>query len=102
MNVMATYLELLGFNAVISVITFAAIWASRRKGRELTFLRGTAVLLISWVIGSTLVLIVRLLFYIGGTEVRDGLFESASILVVISVMYAVYGWLSKKRTVVVP
>lgn len=104
MNVLATYfLNTLAFNAAIAVITFAAVWVSRRKGRELTLLRGTAVLLIGWVIGSILVLIVHLLLSIGGTEIRDGPLEgSLSILVVISVMYAVYSWLSKKRTVVVP
>jgi len=103
MNVLATYfLNTLAFNVAISVIIFAAVWASRRKGRELTFLRGTAVLLIGWVIGSILVLIVHLLFSIGGTELRDGPLEGPiSILVVISVMYAVFGWLSKKRMVVV-
>ena len=104
MNVLATYfLNTLAFNVAISVITFAAVWASRRKRRELTFLRGTAVLLIGWVIGSILVLIVHLLFSIGGTEVQGGPLETPiSILVVISVMYAVFGLLSKKRTVVVP
>ncbi len=103
MKALATYfLNTLAFNVAISVITFAAVWASRRKGRELTFLRGTAVLLIGWVISSILVLIVHLLFAIGGTEVQGGQLETPiSILVVISVMYAVFGWLSKKRTVVV-
>ncbi len=100
MNVLATYfLYTLAFNVAISVIAFAAIWASMRKGRELTFLRGTAVLLIGWVIGSILILIVHLLFSIGGTALRDGPLESPiSVLVVISVMYMVYGWLSEKRT----
>lgn len=104
MNFLATYfVNTLAFNAAISVITFAAVLASGRKGSELTFLRGAAVLLIGWVIGSILVLIVHLLLSIGGTEVRDGPLEgSISILVMISVMYAVYSWLSKKRTVVVP
>lgn len=99
MNFLATYfLNTLAFNVAISVIIFAAVWASKRKGRELTFLRGAAVLLIGWVIGSILVLIVHLLFSIGGTEVRDGPLEAPiSILVVISVVYAAYSLLSKKR-----
>src|SRR6266487_2194327 len=101
MNVLANYF--LAFNVPIAVITFAAVWASRRKKRELTFLRGTAVLLLGWVIGSILIFIVHLLFSISGIEVRDGSLEGPiSILVMISVMYAVHARLSKKRMVVVP
>ena len=100
---MNNVLGILAFNVSISVITFAVVWASRRKERELTFLRGTAVLLIGWVIGSILILLFHLLFSIGGTEVRDGPLESPiSILLLISAMYAVFSWLSKKRTVVAP
>ena len=104
MNVLATYFfNTLAFNVAISVITFAVVWVSRWKGRELTFLRGMTVLLVGWVIGSILVFILHLLFSIGGTEVRDGPLEAPiSILVVISVMYAVFGWLSKKRTLIAP
>ncbi len=111
MNALATYfLNTLAFNVAMSVITFAAVWASRRKGRELTFLRGTAVLLIGWIIGSILVFIVHLLFSIGGQRSTtmssipgDGPLEGPiSILVLILVMYAIHGWLSKKRAVVVP
>lgn len=99
MNVLVTYfLSTLAFNAAISLITFAAVWASRRKKRELTFLRGTVVLLGGWVIGSILVFIVHLLLSIGGTEVRDGPLEGPiSLLVTILVVYAAYGWLSKIR-----
>ena len=102
MNVLTTYLiNTLAFNVAISIIIFAAVWASGRKGRELTFLRGTAVLLIGWVIGSVLVLVVHFLLSIGGTEIRDGPLEfPISMLVVILVMYGMYRWLSKKRTAV--
>ena len=104
MNVLATYLlNTLAFNVAISIIIFAAVWASGRTRRELTFLRGTAVLLIGWVISSVLVLVVHFLLSILGTEVRDGALESPiSVLVVIFVMYGAYRWLSKTRTVAAP
>lgn len=97
---MQTYfLNTLAFNIAISVITFVAVWASKRKGSELTLLRGIAVLLFGWVIGSILVFILHFVFSIGGAEIRDGPLEGPiSILVVLSVMYTLFGFLSKKRS----
>ena len=104
MNALATYFSItLLYNVGTAVITFAVVWASRRKKRQLTFLRGTAVLMLGWVIGSISVFIVHLLLSIGSIEVRDGPLEGPiSLLVVLLVMFAVHAWLSKKRTVVVP
>ena len=94
---MITYfLGLLAFNFAVALVMFAIIVYSRRKARSVTPLKGLAVFSIGWVAGSFLVLVVHLLFALGGTEVGGGPFETlVSIIVVLSVMHAAFGWLSE-------
>jgi len=99
MGPLTTYfLGLLAFNFVFALVMFAIIVYTRRKEREVTPLRGLAIFSIGWLAGSLLVFVFHLLFALGGTQVQGGPFETpASIVVILSVMYAVFEWLSEAR-----
>ena len=98
-----TFLLVLAYNLASSGVAYVVVYFLRRNERELTALRGTAVALIGWAASSLIVLVVYLLFGLGGIEVRGGEFEGPiSIIVSLAVMYVVFGWLSKKRTGVAP
>ena len=100
MEQLATYFaEFLGYNLATSFIAFAIIYFSRRNKRELTLLRGLAVLLSGWLIGSRLVFVVHFLFALGGTEVQGGPLEGpVSMLMIILAMYAIFSWLSTRKS----
>ena len=92
------FLGLLAFNFVFAVVMFAIIVYSRRKEREVTPLRGLAIFSVGWLAGSFLVYVFHPLFALGGTEVQGGSLETpVSIVVILSVMYAAFGWLSQPR-----
>ena len=99
MDSLITYLlGLLAFNFVFALVMFAIIVYSRRKEREVTPLRGLAIFSIGWLAGSILVFVFHLLFALSGTEVQGGPFETpVSIVVILSVMYAAFAWLSEAR-----
>ena len=91
-------LRLLAYNCGVAFLMFAIIVYARRKEREVTSLRGLAIFLIGWLVGSLLVFVVHLLFSLGGTEVRGGPLDSpVSFVIILSVMYATFGWLSEAR-----
>lgn len=97
------FLGLLAFNFVFALAMFAIIVYSRRKEREVTPLRGLTIFSIGWLAGSLLVFVFHLLFALGGTEVQGGSFETPmSIIVILSVMYAAFGWLSEARVAGAP
>jgi hypothetical protein len=92
------FLGLFAFNFVFALAMFAIIVYSRRKEREVTPLKGLAIFSIGWLAGSLLVFVFHLLFALGGTEVQGGPFEApVSMVVVLSVMYAAFEWLSEAR-----
>lgn len=82
----------------VALVMFAIIAYSRRKERQVTPLRGLAIFSIGWLVGSLLVFVFLLLFSLTGTEVRGGQLETpVSIVLILSVMYAAFGWLSEAR-----
>jgi hypothetical protein len=103
MNALTTYFfGLLAYNVAFAALAFAAVHISMRKFRELVFGRGVAVVLIGWIAGSLLILAIHLLFALNGTDVQGSQLETpVSIIGLLSVTYAAYGWLSKKRAVIV-
>ena len=94
----AYVVRFLGVNSGVALVMFAIIVYSRRKEREVTPFRGLAIFLIGWLAGSLLVFVLHILCALGGTKVEGGSLEGAvSFVVILSVMYAGFGWLSEAR-----
>ena len=92
------FLGTLAFNLFTAFFMFAIIVFSRRKEREITPLKGTAVFLIGWLGGSILVFVFELLFALTGANVDGEQLKSGiAIIMILSVMYAAFSWLSKSR-----
>jgi hypothetical protein len=69
----------------------------RRRDTLVTLVRGLAVLLIGWFVGSAIVFIFHVLFSLSGFNYREGSLEIIiSLLVLCAVMYPLFTWLCEK------
>jgi len=62
---------ILAYNITASLVAFAVAFASRRKRYPIGWLRGAAVLILGWILGSGVVFVVHILSSLGGIEIED-------------------------------
>ena len=99
MELIVTYcVHLLSFSFGISLFIFAIIIFARRKERAVTPLKGLAIFSIGWLASTFVVGVIHLSFAYFGTTLQGGELEApVSIVIVMSVMYVVFNWLSEAR-----
>jgi len=95
-NLPVYFFGLLAYNIAPALIAFVIMRRVRRRHTLLTLVRGLAVLLVGWFVGSVIVLILHVLFSLSGFNYRAGSLEIIiSLIVLCAVMYPLFGWFCK-------
>ena len=99
-NTFLYFFGVLAFNITASVVSFGVAYFSHRNRRAISWLRGIAVLLIGWVLGSAIVFLVHLLLAPFGIRVEstDILETAIAFIVLLPVMFFLYQLFSRALT----